>query len=318
MKMNKAESLLLMGSMRLAICESIDLLNVPSKNEMKNFVINEATDHDVMYFALTESFPTGKATTKDVENLYEAFGTVVASNFTMISEAIGRKNAMTLITEVSAFDSIKKGTYLREEGAAINKSLKAFRKSQEGEGDKAKALRHGGEHTPGAGFLRKTSDHIKNAYDDIHDRTVIGAHRLKHAAGETVSDILKKAHKAADQAGASGVGQQISKAFKKVSGKDLHGTHAGVIVGVGGVVAAGLLIYGAIKTYKRFFSKAAQACAGKSGAEKTACMEKARGNALMAQKRDLSSASSACAKTKNPAKCKSIIAARMKKIGKKK
>ena len=79
------------------------------------------------------------------------------------------------------------------------------------------------------------------------------------------------------------------------------------------VIAAGLL-YGAYKTYKRFFSKAARACSQYSGAEKTACMEKYKVTATKAQIADLRKAIGACKNSSNPQKCRSTIQAKIAKL----
>jgi len=83
---------------------------------------------------------------------------------------------------------------------------------------------------------------------------------------------------------------------------------------MGATVALAAILYGGYKTFKRFFSKAARACANKSGAEKTACMQKFRKNAIKAQINDLNRAKSACKSTKNPQKCQASIQAKIEKL----
>ena len=70
-----------------------------------------------------------------------------------------------------------------------------------------------------------------------------------------------------------------------------------------GAVAAAAVV-AAYKIYKRFFSKAAKACKGKSGGEKTACMKKYKIDGLKAAKAEIMKSMSKCAKSKNPEKCK--------------
>ena len=83
---------------------------------------------------------------------------------------------------------------------------------------------------------------------------------------------------------------------------------------VAGAAIAALALYASYKVYKRFLSKAAKACGGRSGAEKTSCMKKFQISAYNAQIKDLQAASGACAKAKNPAKCKVAIAKKIYKI----
>lgn len=82
----------------------------------------------------------------------------------------------------------------------------------------------------------------------------------------------------------------------------------------GGAAGAALAIYAGYKIYKRFLSQAAKSCAGQSGAAKTACMNKYKKTALMKQASAIQSASSKCAQSKDPAKCKAAIAAKISSI----
>ena len=83
---------------------------------------------------------------------------------------------------------------------------------------------------------------------------------------------------------------------------------------VGGAALAALLGYGAAKTYRRFFSKAAGACRGMGGAAKTDCMNKFRGRALMAQAGDLQRGMASCGKSKNPSACKSAVSGKIDRL----
>jgi len=74
--------------------------------------------------------------------------------------------------------------------------------------------------------------------------------------------------------------------------------HAAIAIGVAAV---------AVKAYKRFFSQAAKACAGRSGDAKTSCMNKFKQKAQAAKVSSLQSGLSKCAKDKNPAKCKASL-----------
>ena len=88
--------------------------------------------------------------------------------------------------------------------------------------------------------------------------------------------------------------------------------------GEGKTIAAAALValigYLSYKVYKAKFSAAAKACKGTKGQEKKACMAKFKRDALMAQAQDMQKASSACAKTKEPAKCKAAIMNKIQKL----
>jgi hypothetical protein len=83
--------------------------------------------------------------------------------------------------------------------------------------------------------------------------------------------------------------------------------------GIAASALSALALYGSNKLYKRFMSKAARACAGKSGGEKTQCMKQYKVQGIKAQIADLQKAAGACAKAKKPDKCRAPI---MKKIAK--
>jgi hypothetical protein len=76
------------------------------------------------------------------------------------------------------------------------------------------------------------------------------------------------------------------------------------------VALAGALAY---KAYKRFLSKAAKACKGKSGVEKTNCMSKFKQDAQKAKIQAMQSALSKCGNTKDPTTCKQKIQAKISK-----
>ena len=78
------------------------------------------------------------------------------------------------------------------------------------------------------------------------------------------------------------------------------------------VVAA--LATAAVMAYKRFLSKAARACAGMGGTEKTACMNKFKQDVIKAQINTLQSGLAKCAKTKDPDKCKAKVIKQIAKL----
>jgi hypothetical protein len=82
---------------------------------------------------------------------------------------------------------------------------------------------------------------------------------------------------------------------------------------IGGAALAALALFASYKTYKRFFSKAAQACKG-SGPEKNTCMKKYKLQAIKAQIQDLQAAAAGCGKTKQPDKCKATIGNKIRKL----
>jgi hypothetical protein len=83
---------------------------------------------------------------------------------------------------------------------------------------------------------------------------------------------------------------------------------------VGGALLAAMIAYAAYKIYKNKFSAAAKACKGKTGPEKTLCMNNFKVAAIKAQIAQLKSGSSGCNSSKDPVKCKAVILAKIKKL----
>ena len=88
-------------------------------------------------------------------------------------------------------------------------------------------------------------------------------------------------------------------------------THDGKIASI---VLASLAITGAYKVYKKYFSKAAKACAGKSGLEKDACMTNYEVKALTLRKSVLSKTLKASKKTTDSKKYIDRIKSEIKRI----
>ena len=78
-------------------------------------------------------------------------------------------------------------------------------------------------------------------------------------------------------------------------------------------IAAGVAVVG-YAVYKRFLSKAAKACKGKSGGEKSVCMAKFKADALQAKHKAMVANTKHCARAKNPAKCKALVVLKINKI----
>jgi hypothetical protein len=85
-------------------------------------------------------------------------------------------------------------------------------------------------------------------------------------------------------------------------------------VGLAAVAVAALVLTVAHATYKRFLSKAARACKGLSGDNKTSCMNRYKREATKKQVSDLTLGIQGCSKTKNPLKCKQKIGNKINKL----
>jgi Tfp pilus assembly protein PilE len=96
------------------------------------------------------------------------------------------------------------------------------------------------------------------------------------------------------------------------AGKEV-GFERGVVGSVQVAVVVAAVAVLAYQAYKRFLSKAARSCKGKSGLDKTNCMVKYKKQAQAAKVKTLQSGMSKCAKTKDPAKCKTQLQGKISK-----
>lgn len=132
---------------------------------------------------------------------------------------------------------------------------------------------------------------------------------VKQQATALAGDVAKKATEVGGEVakGAKGVAGKAAATGKDVAGKakELASTPGAKYAAAGVIAAAAALA--SYKVYKRFFSQAAKACSGKSGSEKTACMNTYKVKGLNAAKTALRSSMGKCAKTKNPDQCKASI-----------
>jgi len=83
---------------------------------------------------------------------------------------------------------------------------------------------------------------------------------------------------------------------------------------VKGALLAIFLIASAYKIYQNYFSKAAQACKGKSGSEKDKCMKDFRNKAVVKQIQFLESGKSKCNKSNDPNGCRKKVQEKITKL----
>jgi len=159
------------------------------------------------------------------------------------------------------------------------------------------------------GLKRTLMDRIKGA---VGQGNTSAAEKLKNQLGN-LEDKISAAKKAISSAagdvskGVSKMGGNVAKSAGELAGKakDVMGQPGAQYAAAAAVAVGGAAL--AYKAYKRFFSQAARACKGKSGAEKTGCMKQFKVKGLMASKAALQSSMGKCGKDKNPAKCKASL-----------
>lgn len=92
------------------------------------------------------------------------------------------------------------------------------------------------------------------------------------------------------------------------------GRETGMIQGFAAAALAALIVTVSYKFYKRFLSKSARACKGKSGIEKTSCMKRYQIEARKGQIAQLQKGMKICSKSKNPTKCRLKIDGKIRKL----
>lgn len=148
---------------------------------------------------------------------------------------------------------------------------------------------------------------LNTQLDKIADPSVIdnitqGAKDIYKSASTGLTDLLKKA------------GDNVSSAWTKVSDYVSAHQKEGKAIGAAALIAAaGFISY---KVYQNYYSKAAKACAGKKGAEKTACMTKAKAQASKARIASLRKGNSLANKSSNPVKVRASLNDKIKKLQK--
>jgi hypothetical protein len=125
---------------------------------------------------------------------------------------------------------------------------------------------------------------------------------LKQSGREVAHTVSKKGQEVA-----SSVAKRGQEVATKVQGA-VAGATPGQKLAVGGAAAAVAAVAAGVVVYKKFFSQAAKACKGKSGADKKNCMNSFKAKGLQAAKAKVMSGMSKCKDDKCKAKLKAKAA----------
>jgi len=343
------DTLTFMGIARETICEHLETLGHPEEalNEMKNFVLKEATDYQVMSMLMDNGLPDEDQNLKEEYNLFDTFNQAAGTYFVPLSEFEISSSQLILIEAApkdspriialkkqidSKIDMAKrwtktKGPKADERKAEIQKSLRYLKGELDKERSKVaqaagaavapagmaaavKKKQAGAVKTYTAGELARGA--VKKGKEVAKRGVSVAvpvAMRGKEAVGKGVSKLKQKAIAAKSKL--SQMAQKLPSASSiAAKAKAFIASTPGMVLG--GSALAALLGYGAYKLYKNYFSKAAKACAGQ--ADKAGCVAKYKTSAVKAQIADLGKGVSACAKSKNPEKCKAAVQAKINKL----
>jgi hypothetical protein len=294
-------SLLFLTMARKSICEIFDEES-DDNNEVKKFITNEASDYQIISILTTGDIPLEESTFDDEIIMWENFKRWVVTRSTTLTEIfdyispeimesvieditfeMGPVSDLFLSSAAPILEFHTESGYLQEvlaESAKKDlelakdwsgyKNTKSFISSKLAANKKRiearrKKVEKGQKELEKAG--KKTAAKVKAT------KEAPAAKIRKQQKG--VANIVKM--RAADKAVKDKATADAAKAAAKRA-SDIKATkNIAIAAGVGAVGA-----YAAKKAYDRYFSKAAKACKGLSGSERSACIKKAKASAKKA------------------------------------
>lgn len=350
---NIPDSILFLTSCRLAIKESVNVdeeMDKYTRMALTDFVMNEATDYQIMSIVVEDEYVEEKYDIVGEAYLFDQYKEMVVDNIDDFSSIMETEDLKSLLYEIGPISQEGLSTaapileFLHESGVLLEKGkMSDFLTKAKDQAGKAagkakdvagKAGDKAGNIAGKAGDLAgKAKDKAGNVAFDARFKAR-GMKKRLDAKGNVIKGKMKGGvdkmkggieagkQKASDAAfdarvKARGLKKRISAkatSMKNLGTQDVK-TAMGTKTGKAGAIAlAAAAIYGGVKAYQRFFSQAARACGGKSGGEKTACMQKAKANAVRGQISATQRGVSTCGQAKDPAKCKASIQARVQKL----
>jgi hypothetical protein len=288
---NLKESLLFLLSARETLCFLVKESKVPYKKELKSFIINEASDYQILSLIVDGELPLNEFNYFDELVLFERIRLEVKENKNLVCEMFG----------ADLFDDVtKKVDSIGPESLSEDKGMDSIMNMLANAGKKSTKV------TPS-----------KYPIDpDIQKFLDVGKKAAKKVA-------IPKNFPKANIKKAVNTRANIEKGFNNLKQQATSGSNAVTSfvkahpAEISGVLLAVLAIYVSSKIYKRFFSKAAKSCSSYKGEKKTSCMKKFQLAGYKTQLIDLKRASTKCGMTKNPEKCVTAIQIKMDKINKK-
>ena len=271
---NLTESLTFLAFARQTLAEAV------TKDESKDFLLNEATDYEILHTLVTGKFPEVRENIEEESALMESLKTFVLENKNTFSTFLGPEAVSTFILEVDIISPYK-----------ISSSFKFVEESLIPKGEVITEL----DWKRVKGFPGKAKE------------TAVGAGKAIAAAPGKAKAQFKVAYKPSPIQKDPGKVKRTLSALKTVSG-----TKEGKIAGASALAIAAIAAFAGHKLYQRYFSQIAKQCKG--SADKKACLQKAKNTALKAKATALKSSMSTCSKSKEPAKCKEAINAKITNV----
>jgi len=281
------ESVLFLLAARNTLADMVSESGHENSETMVDFLVNEASDYEIMSLLVDGVLPDEKYDNGHEAYLFSSLKESALMNAAVVSEAVGDGAFNDFMTKVDrVYPQLSTQGTMLEFFASQNRDVALAVIFEAGETATAGILKAKGHET----LMQKAQLAPGRIADTAGE--VVG--KVSQAGGDALNWIQGQANSAAQ------AGQQASAKIAKFA--QTPGGQA-----IGGAALAALLAYASVKTYKRFFSKAAKACGGQSGTAKSQCMAQYKSKAKAAQAQDLARGASACAKTKNPSACKAAI-----------
>jgi len=339
---NVKDSAIFYAFMREALIEQVD-----GDEEMVSF-IESASDTDVISYAVT-----GKAAPSDLDTtLYEtALMSIIKESVLENPEIFVESEDYSLkdfVSEIGTMSGISSMDILREEdtgkswgnSSKDNSTRKGIRGqlSTKNSGTKAAGADRGnstpnsrsgefsGVTSSGSNTGNETNKAQSARASEFVDAQKDMDRRRDHTSGGNDSAVAwgdsdaDNSTRKGDSGYFANFFQKAKNTWSNVTSSKAWSDVSGFLskhqkkIGVAALVAAASFI--AYKAYKNYFSKAAKACAGKSGAEKQACMAKVRQQANKAKIAALRKGSSMAKNSSNPSKARAAINAKIAKARK--
>jgi hypothetical protein len=340
------ESLLFLLSMRETLCILVNESKIPYKKELKSFIINEASDYQIISLIVDGELPLSESQHFNELVLFERIRLEVKENKNLICEMFGVDVFDDITKKIDSigpkFSTRKSLLEVEDDNPySIQNMLKNAGKnpvkpSKYPIDPKTQKFLDVGQKAVDKYYAKQDLPKLKPKYD-ISSPEVIDKVRsipkaitksipTKSVPTKAISKVVNKPPITVPKTDVKKVVNlraNIDKAFNDLKQQAQSGSqaatsfvkaHPGVIAGV---LLAVLAIYVTSKLYKRFYSKAAKSCSSYKGQKKTICMKKFQLTGYKAQLIDLKNAATKCGFTKNPEKCAKIIRNKMDKINKK-
>jgi len=300
-----SDSILFLTTARSILADNINESKMENKTELVEFIINEASDYEIMSVLVTNEMPKEKYNIQKEMQLFSILKEQILNSSNVLMEAMGSKVFKEFILEIGpVYPHLSTAKPLLEfymNSHSLNEDWKDWNArtvlNKAGEGI-SKAGKKAGEVTGIAGHsAEKSSEAGFQTAKKLYQQTQ--SNKALQKGIKIDKDILRKKAKESAEKGISSVKALASGPMGKY---------------LGGAALATLLAFAGIKLYKKYFSQAAKSC--KNSPDKAGCMKKFRQDAIKKQMDSLRSSLSSCKKSNNPEKCESLIQQRISKLSK--